>query len=231
MPKERVDPVVDEHGNETHPAFGFIHVGRVTCNPPENLFQSDVGHHEYVELTVHEATRHRNLKQDWIHPTSVLMKLKMSMVQFASMIASGGTEGVPATLDFVATNPGSSERPGLKAEPRLALNLAEVRGAASKAFDAIWDAFAAYEEVITRKPPAKMPERREAMNNLRSAIRHAAPNVTYAAKRLNEHTEEVVEGARADLEAMIIRMAAARGIDPVELSGSQPALAEGDETV
>lgn len=215
MPKERTDPVTGEDGDESHPAFGLVSVHRISATPGEVLFQSDVRHSEYIRLEVHEATRRRDLKHDWVHPGKLVCEVSMSMAQFASFVASGGTIGVPCTIEFTAGGDhGTGQRPGLNPAPRLALTADEVRASANRAYGTIQAAFRAYEETLADSGKGSAATRRAALRNLQSAIANAAPNVAYAAKRLDEHAEEVVERSRADIEAMVTRMAERHGISP-----------------
>lgn len=193
--KSTENPVTGEDGSEHHPAFGMARVGRIMSTPGQVLFQSDIRHGEYIEITVSEASRRRDLKHDWVHPEQVLIKFCLSIAQFASFIASSSTEGVPVTIGY-----DHGDRPGLPAGSRLALTSTEVHAAAHEAFRHIQEAEAAYEEALTGKAPAA--ERKRLLANLRAAIRGAVPNVDYAADQLTRHAEEVVEKSRADIEAM-----------------------------
>lgn len=218
MPKQREDFIIDEEGWERHPAFGVARIGRIHSTPGEVLFQSDVRHGEYIEITVYEAARKRDLKHDWVHPERVLVQFALSMSQFASFVASGGTEGVPVTLGWV-----NGDRPGLLPSSRLALTTAEVQAAAHEAYADIEVAEAAYEKGLEDRVPAA--ERKRLLGNLRAAIANAESNVEYAAKKLTEHAEDVVEKSRADIEAMV---AAAQNRQPaVEFDGPVGSITEG----
>lgn len=216
MPKDRTDVVTQDNGDESHPAFGLIGVHRITATPGEVLFQSDLRHREYIRVEVHEATRKRDLKHDWVHPGKQVCAVSMSLAQFASFVTSGGTSGVPCTIDYAASGthePG--HRPGLVPDPRLALTATEVRAAADQAYGAIQAALAAYEAALADKTPAAV--RREALRNLHHTIGNAAANVAYATKMLDEHAEAVVEKSRADIEAMVLRMADQLGVSASEI--------------
>jgi hypothetical protein len=203
MPKERTEPTENEHGDEVHPAFGLISVHRITATPGEVLFQSDLRHHEYIRVEVHEASRKRDLKHDWVHPHRLVCEVSMSMAQFASFVASGGTTGVPCTIERAYTGsypPG--DRPGLNPQPRLALSHEEVRAAANEAYEGIKVALAAYQETLKLTGKGSAAAQRSALGNLNAATANAARNVAWAAKVLDEHAESVVEMARVDIEAM-----------------------------
>jgi hypothetical protein len=196
MPKERENYVTDASGDQCHPAFGMARVSRVHAHPGEVLFQSDVRHGEYIMVTISEATRRRELSRDWVHAGRQLVQVSMSLAQWASLVASAGTEGVPVTIDY-----DHGDRPGLVMESRLALTTGEVRAAADAAFAKSQEALAAYEAALTAKAPAA--ERNRLLRALHAAIANASPNVEYAARQLTEHAEAVVEKSRADIEAMI----------------------------
>lgn len=226
MPKERVDPVTDENDDEHHPAFGVISVHRITSSPGEVLFQSDVQHQEYIRLEVHEATRRRDLKHDWVSPGRVVCEVSMSMTQFASFVASGSTSGVPCTIDYAGS--GSHEpgqRPGLNLVSRLALTADEVRSAAAKAYGDIHQAFKVYEAALGDSGKGAAAARRAALRGLQCAILNAVPNVAYATTALDEHAEAVMEKSRADIESMMFRLAERLGIPASDV----PAIGPGDQ--
>ncbi len=223
MPRQYERPVTGSGGSEHHPAFGIARIGRIHATPGAVLFQSDVRHGEYIVITLSEAYRQRDHGHDRVQPGRVLAEFSMSLSQFASFVGGGGTEGVPVTIEY-----DHGGRPGIAPESRLALTTSEVRSAADTAFRDIQAAEAAYEEVLSRKSPAA--ERRAALAALRAAIANAVPNVKYAADRLTEHAENVVEKSRADIEAMIASARADvpdpgfRPVRPVRASESQPGI-------
>lgn len=224
MPKERTDPIIDEDGDERHPAFGMIGVHRISSNPGETLFQSDLKHREYMTIEIHEASRNRDLKHDWVHPERMVCEVSMSMAGFASFIVSGGTTGVPCTIAFTGSGkhePGT--RPGLNHAPRLSKTHDEVHDAANKAYGIIQKYFDEYQKTLSLTGKGSAAAKKEALRNLQFAIGNATLNVDYATQMLDEHAEAVVEKSRADIEAMVIRQAEQLGISP----DSIPAIEQG----
>lgn len=218
MPKERAEVAEGPGGDERHPAFGMISVHRIHATPGEVLFQSDLRHGEYIRVAVHEASRRRDLKHDWVHPGRMVCEVSMSLAQFASFVTSGGTEGVPCTIEFTGSGahvPG--HRPGLIPGSRLALTAEEVRAAADKAYEEIKAAFDAYAATLADSGKGSAATRRAALTVLQHAIGNAAANVAYATTMLDEHAETVVEKSRADIEAMLFRMAGQMGVPASEI--------------
>lgn len=211
MPQEIAAPTINEHGEEVHPAFGLISVSRSQTGPVgATLFDSDIQHRNTVTVTVRKAERKRDLHHDFIHPQSrqaVLSEVQMSEAQWASFVSSMNTgNGVPCTI---RTEMGNWSIPGLPYEPRLAESMEEVRTAGDKAIEDIRRAF----EVAAEKP------NKTNMRHLKAMIDNAPSNMTFAAKSLSDHAENVVQKARVDVEAMVLAHAQKLGLNPADLGG------------
>ena len=229
---EPTPPTLNEHGDEVHPAFGNITVNRSSVvGGPHNgavLFDSEIAHRETITVKISPATRSRDLNHDWIHATGKpLVEVEMSMAQWASFVSSMNSgSGVPCTIRKTETE---WDVPGLEFAPRLALSAQETRSAAERAFSDIKDALAEVEEVIDSKAGVKAL--RSAIGTLRARINNAVPNVDFATKSLRKHTEDVMQKARADVEAMVTQHAISLGIDPAAASkaiGMGPSLPEAE---
>ena len=95
--------------------------------------------------------------------------------------------------------------------------MAEVDRAAAKAADAVAQAFATYSEKRTAAN----------LRSLEFAIKNMPANIAFAASSLTEHAENVVQRARADIEAMVIAKVQHLGLTEADL-GSFPLLSAGD---
>lgn len=216
MAREVQEPTLDEYGAETHPAFGMVGASRVSSTPGAILFDSDIRHGHYVVLRISRATRRRDLKHDWIHGGSrELIEVAMSEAQWASFVSSMNTAGVPCTIVQTETE---FQVPGLNFSPRLKESMREVHEAATEAFDEILEALAALEALEAEDKPS-VKARREALHTLKMRIKNATPNVDYAGKKLAEHAENVVQKARADIEAMVTHKAAQLGLTGADAQG------------
>lgn len=208
-------PTTDKYGSEVHPAFGMISASRMSVGGGAVLFDSDIKHGHTVRITVQRASRKRDLNHDWIHGGGPdLIEVEMSEAQWASFVSSMNTSGVPCTIRATETD---HNVPGLEYAPRLATSMQEVKGAAAKTFGEIRAARDAYEQALADKAPAK--ERNEKLRTLHYAIENAGSNLTFAARTLVEHTENVVQKARADVEAMVAAEAHRLGLTAGEAAG------------
>jgi hypothetical protein len=211
------EPALDDRGYETHPSWGVIGASRGSWSPPGvALFDSDVRHQHAVTITVQGAGRRRSLHHDYVSGQGpVYVEVTMSEAQWASFVSTMNVgDGVPCTVRRTLNQVNVPQAPYA---PRLALTMGEARSAAADAFADVLEALEAYEKLVADKAPAR--ERKEAYSTLEARIRNAGPNVEFAGKRLAEHAENVVNRARADIEAAVVKKARQLGLDPDELGG------------
>lgn len=209
MSRGAVEPVAtNDAGDETHPAFGSIRAARITSNPGSVLFDSEIRHPQFVRVTIGHMSRRRDLNRDWLHPErGAVAEVDMSESQWASFVSSVNTSAVPCTLRLTET---CQDVPVLPFAPRLEQSAKETGAAARKAFADIEAAFAVLRDL---DPKAGVKARREAMHSLGVRIANAPSNVEFASRSLTEHTENVVQKARADIEAMMDASALRLGIE------------------
>jgi hypothetical protein len=227
MGEQTEEPQVGEDGWESHPAFAVIGADRTSTGSGVSggggaiLFDSDVVHSNTVRVRIQTAKRKRDLNRDWVHSQQNLIEIEMSEAQWASFVSTMNSgDGVPCTLRWHGQT-----IPKLVHNPRLGLSIQETQQAAQKAFAGIKQAADAL-AALGSKAPAK--ERQAAFRNLQTAISNAEPNVVYASQTMVKHTEDVVQKARADIEAMVVAAAHHAGINPAMLTGSSLALSQGD---
>lgn len=215
--RETVEPTQGERGEEQHPAWGMISAHRYQNSPPGAvLFDSDIRHQHTIGVSISTASRRRDLNRDWLHAERDFIEIEMSEAQWASFVSGvGGGSGVPCTI----RRREDGNVPGTPFQPRLQESMDEVADAASKAQEQVVAAFEAYNE------------HRTAANRraLEFAIRNMPANITFAAQSLTEHAENVVQRARADIEAMVVTKAAQLGIEPSALGFDTPQLTEGEK--
>ncbi len=207
-------PTVDEHGYDEHPAWAMIGASRVSGTPGAVLFDSDVRHQHYVMVRLSRGSRKRELHHDYLLARQEIIEIAMSEAQWASFVSTMNTgNGVPCTIIHEGND---WDVPGMPYEPRLQESMDEVRAAADHAAEEVSEAFAAYEE---KKTVANL-------RTLKYAIANMPANIEYAGTTLNEHAENVVQKARADIEAMVVAKAQQMGLEAGDL-GITAQLTEG----
>ena len=101
-PVETPDPLPgrDDASRFTHPAFGMARIS----NPSGGdgvFFGSEVRAQHFVSLEITEADMVRDLARSWYFPRGELIRIDMTQVQWAELVASGGRSGVPVTIRWV----------------------------------------------------------------------------------------------------------------------------------
>ena len=198
----------ESHFDETHPAFGMIGASRVqNGGGGAILFDSDIRHQHSVRVRISTASRDRHLNRDWIRDDKQFVEVEMSEAQWASFVSSMNSQGVPCTI---RRREDEIQVPEIPFEPRLEESMDEVATAGTKALKQIMECF----EKVEEKP------NKGNIRSLRRAIENAPSNMRFAAESLVEHSENVVQKARADIEAMVLTEATRLGIDPADLGGT-----------
>lgn len=215
-----------EGDEEHHPAWGLIRAHRGQNGPPgSTLFDSDIRHQHSVVVTLHTATRRRALNRDHAYEDQRVMQVEFSEAQWASFVSSMNSSGVPCTIRF---REGAEEPivPEMPFEPRLKESMEEVRTAADEAVAEVAAALAEVEEAFEASAGKKVL--REKIRTLHFAIANMPANMSFAAKSLSEHAENVVQRSKADIEAMVISKANQLGLEPSDIGGTA-LLGEGDD--
>lgn len=190
---------IDEDGNETHESWLLIRANHV--NGTARLFDSEITHRRFIQVTVTRCTRKRDINRDWLHgEVQPIIEINMSEAQWGAFVSSfGNGGGVPATLSHFN---GSQVPRVAEHDSRLSLSHKEVKNAASKAVAELQAAHAAVDEAFERGAGKK--EMRDLLRNLRIKTENLPANMEYTAKSMSEHVENVVVKARADVEGMVI---------------------------
>ncbi len=198
---------IAEDGTESHESWITLCASKVTAQPGQGLFDSEIAHQRYVTVTVHRCTRERHLNRDWKSAREVLMEFAMSHAQWGAFVSSfGDGGGVPATLFRDQSGP-VAQAPH---ESRMEESAREVRDSGDEALAAISEGYAALEAAFERG--AGKREMRDLIHDLKYRIGNAPANMEFAAKSLTRHVENVVTKARADVEAMVLNAADNAGV-------------------
>lgn len=210
MPRE-TEPIThtpkDRGVDETHPAFGMAVVTR-SSGTSRPLFQSDLTHRETMNLSIHTASRSRDLNSDWVHADDEIIEVEMSLAQWGQLVSSVGLgSGTPVTIRHL---PDNHLVPDLPYQPRIQRNLDEVDGTVDKLLEHIAGDLEVLTDVIENKRGIKAT--REALRNLTSSVKNTKSNTNFAVKTLTEAAEQVLSQTRADIEAQVLQATQAQGL-------------------
>ena len=91
-----------------HESFGMIRAGRVTSGRGSYMFESNVKHSTYIELTITRAEQVEDYGSTSVFPREELIRVSMSPVQWASLLTNMNSMGTPCTIERVL---GKSQEP------------------------------------------------------------------------------------------------------------------------
>jgi hypothetical protein len=97
---EKVDSHFPDHESYKHPSFGLLSFCRTNGN--SKFFGSDATHDSYITLTLKKAKLDRSLSKDWMFEDGDLVNVRLTEMQFASLITSLNVgSGVPVTIEYL----------------------------------------------------------------------------------------------------------------------------------
>lgn len=82
-----------------HPSFGMLSIHRSNGHSGF-LFGSNAEPDNYITLELSTAHLERELSNDWYHTDDKVLRLKMSPVQFAELLTTVDSNGVPCTIEM-----------------------------------------------------------------------------------------------------------------------------------
>jgi hypothetical protein len=195
----------DLHGIETsHPSFGMVQIGRVSGGSG-TLFGTDFPQGHYIKLSIHEAKHTRNLSNDYYFTGRELVEINMSETQWARLLCSMNTQGVPCTLarreiegkGYVSIEPLPIDT-GAQGE----LHKAEVRNTAQSGVDAVRNARQAVEKMLSN-PSLKKADLREVQSLLDTATREISANIEFVIDQAGEAIDKSKDNAMAEVESYV----------------------------
>lgn len=229
MPRPKDVPItLDKTGDETHPSWGTIRIHR--CSGSAVLFDSVARHQHFIALSIHRATRKRDLNQDWIHGgMKELIEIQMTESQFARMLSSAGDGGgVPCTLSRVQ----GELIPGAPDDNVGETYKKEIKDSALEATKRLRAIEIKLAELLAGKT-VKKGDVRELQSAVRSACSVIDDHLPFLIGQVEEKLETVVDEAKTNIESFLQLRAQQLGMSRMlganDIAPTIPALPEGDD--
>lgn len=193
----------DNH-QDKHPAYGKVSVTRVSGQA--DLFQVDYPQQHYIKLAISQASVERNLSQDWVFDSKQLIEINMSEVQWARLLSSMNTTGVPCTLNSYI-DPVTKEylRPTMPSniENKSEMFKSEIRETVDdgmKTLNALISELTSLSEagVTTKKADIVALK-----NKAEKVYRELMQNLPFVLKQADEAIESAVEAGKGEVSAFI----------------------------
>lgn len=192
------------HGTYTdHPAFGIVELSRLSGGG-DNLFMVDYPTGGSIALTISTARLNRNLANDRVFQEREITRIEMSEVQWARLVSSMNTQGVPVTLRRYS-DPVTGDFMAPQMPDRHAGNIdtfrKEIEGKADRATRELKEAHDRLAEIL--KGPLRKGDLVEVLDLLRSARGAATNGLPFVAEQAHEAIDTAAEHAKAEIDAHI----------------------------
>ena len=210
----------------SHPAYGVVTVSRPQCTPGVYLFGSDLSHGHYISVTIQTAELERNLHRDWVFPKGQVVEFSMSEAQWGRFGSGAGrSQATPITLNRLSEGP-LVAIPGIKHPEKSRKDSfdKEFGVKLDKAMQGINTIAGQLEEVLNDKSISKV-KLKGIVANLKSQASSLPKNLDFAVESFKEATEDMVEEAKAEVEAYFIQTAHSYGV------GAMAAMVDGSKLI
>lgn len=200
-----------EEETHKHPSFGQISFSRVTCNPSQYFYGSELPQDHYIVMKVYNSYIVRELTQDRYHTLGIpLIELRMSSGQFSEMITSMNMgNGTCCTIERVGINkidplPEQESRKEFvhrKFEDRMKMFADTIRKKQNEA-----------KELVKKKSLSK-EDMRQLQSHLEWLTMEVESNIPFFAKCFQETMDEVVYEAKTEVENAIQHKISVLGLE------------------
>jgi hypothetical protein len=192
------------YGRETrNAAFGQINIHRISGG--KRLFGVNFPQDHFIRIAIHTAHLNRNLASDRVFDDKEVVVVDLSEVQWARLIASPNTSGVPCTLARYR-DPVSGEylTPQLPEKDFADADTFkdEIKDRAKKATAEVDAARAKLSEIL-QGGPVRKGDLQEVMEMLRSGSQTFASNLPFVVERAAETIDEATENAKTEVGAFV----------------------------
>ena len=177
---------------EKHDSFGMVGISHTTSNGT-HLVGSEFNHHNFVELTIHRAERHRDLSRDWWFGREELISIFLSEAQLVELIGRPNMgSGVPCTINHVL---GESMPPAPAPEPLKDRFKADMEADIRNCTKEVREAVTSLNEAIDKGHIGKTILR-EIAHKLDLAAASVDRGIPFVRKSFQEEMEKVVHHDR-----------------------------------
>ena len=185
-----------------HPSYGTISLHRASVGGGgADLFMSSVKNGNVVVLEICHADRTRaSTHSDYVHSKDPIVQIYMSELQFAQAITSFGIGGgVPCTINRI-NNQAVEDCPP---DTRFREFNAEIKLDADETSSDLDELRTMIDELV-EQPRVNKSQIRDLASKMDKVLRDLKSNVPFLAKQIQEHTEDVINDAQAQIDGHIL---------------------------
>jgi hypothetical protein len=190
----------DEENNELeHESFGMVRISH--RRGETELFGVDYPQQHFMALEVSTGKIERNLSGHWFYPQKLVLEINLSEVQFARLVSSPNTRGVPCTIRH--RHVGDFKKMESPPEHMATADTwkKEIKGTARRIGSNLDHVRKLVDEMQYKAPTkAQLKEVAHWLQQTQQAIESDMP---FVAGRMEEQVDEGVNNAKAEVDAYI----------------------------
>lgn len=210
-PTEKVEEGPVGGTRRSHPAFAVIGAHRYSGGS-DTLYGSPLKHHGGITVTIQFSDEHVSIGNHnyWprhgVHGGATIAEVTLSEAQWATFVSTLNVgSGVPCTLRYAKTGP-TEPLPGIVDKDHAQKRSEFIRDRTAELTKRVHDVVAEMDRLLAQ-PSFKRSELKELRSKMSTAINHMPSNMQFTADMLIEHNEKLIESAKAEVSAMVTRMA------------------------
>lgn len=213
-----------EEERHSHESFGQIRFSRVSCNPPEKFYGSELPQNHYISIELNSSEVTKDLSKEWCFAKQILARIRMSSGQFAELITSLNTgSGTPCTIEYFAgksmeklpTQESRKEFTHRKFQDRMKEFAITIRAEQLKA-----------KELVKKKTLSKQ-DIHDLTHHIEWLTNEVSSNIPYFMECFQETMDQVVHEAKTEIENAIQHKISVLGLE--ELHNQQNLLKQNSE--
>lgn len=188
-----------------HPAYAMIGASRI--NGHTTLFGSPIKHNGFVRIRIQGAHEVTSLHREWHFAHEAIVEVDVSEAQWAAFVSTMNVgSGVPCTVRYsrdgnivdrpeIIDDDNWAEKQGQDIKRKVTQDMAKLLKACADL------------RGLMSKPSIKKGDLEPILSNLLQAVEHAPSNYQFAQQSLVENAEHLVQTAKAEVTAMVTRLA------------------------
>lgn len=169
-----------------------------------NFMGVDFPQGHFMELKISHSSHVRDVSNDWYHERDMIITVAMAEIQWAQLLCSPNTTGVPCTLAEMKVDGNYVRIEPIKHDvgAQGALHQQEFKETAQDAMEAVKQARTKVESMLS-KPTSTKTELRDLLGILEKAEREAIANLPFIIEQAGEAIETAKTAAMGEVEAYI----------------------------
>lgn len=203
--------IFDEKETKQHESYALVQFSRIG-GKFDNLFGTSVETGTAIALRIKRAEVDRGLNRSWYHGREELIEVILSPNQFSELLTTMNYgSGVPCTINTF-NGKRMEEPPKEKAETEVVRDEFEKK---CKEIDSKMNEFGQQIVELLNKKSINKGDREQILDHMRMLHREVKANFPYMLKSFEESAQDIVQDAKAAVDAFVTTTVANAGIKAI----------------